>query len=158
MKNPEKTFHWIIGILTKHKIPFVVTGGLAAKSYGSPRELNDFDIDIHDKDFPLFVDEVKPYIIFGPAKYHDERWDLLLMTLNHEGQDIDISGGDTLRICDARTQEWKNDATDFSDIKEREIFGIRVPVISKKALIAYKKMLIGKHQQIDIEAVQNNQI
>jgi hypothetical protein len=155
MKNPEKTFKWIVGVLNKHQIPFVITGGLSAKSYGSPRSLNDIDIDIHDKDFGLILEDIKPYIVSGPAHYEDERWNLLLATLNHEGQEIDLSGGDTLKICDARTGEWKTNQTDFSNVEQREIFSIKVPVISRGDLIAYKSMLEGEHQQVDIQAVKN---
>lgn len=155
MKNPKKTFQWIIGVLNKHNVPFVVTGGLAGKSYGSLRPLNDIDIDIHDKDFDLIMDDIKPHIVFGPGHYEDERWNLLLATLNHEGQEIDISGGDTLKICDARTGEWKLNQTDFYNIERREIFGITVPVILRGDLIGYKSMLQGEHQQVDIQAVQN---
>jgi hypothetical protein len=155
MRNAEKTFGWIVGVLRKNNVPFVVTGGLAGKSYGSPRPLNDIDIDIHDKDFDLILDEIKPYVVFGPAHYQDERWDLLLATLNHEGQEIDLSGANTLKICDARTGEWKLNQTDFSHIEQREIFGIKVPVISRKDLIEYKSMLEGEHQQVDIKAAQS---
>lgn len=154
MKDPQKTLNWIVDIFKKNNVPFVVTGGLAAKSYGSPRGLNDIDIDIHDEDLYLISEQVKPYIVFGPKKYKDERWDLLLLMLNHEGQDIDISGGDTLKICDARSGEWKVDTTDFFDVEKRDIFGIQVPVISKKRLIDYKSMLVGEHQKIDIKAIR----
>lgn len=156
MKNPEKTFQWIVGIFNKHSIPFVITGGLAGKSYGSPRPLNDIDIDIHNKDFGLILDDIRPYIVFGPAQYKDERWDLLLATLNYEGQELDISGGDTLKICDARTGEWKLSPTNFSNVEQREVFGITVPVISRDDLIAYKSMLQGEHQKVDIQAAQNH--
>ena len=155
MKNPELTFHWIIDILEKHNIDFVVTGGLAAKSYGSPRPLNDIDIDIHDNDFGRILNDVKPYITSGPAHYQDERWDLQLMTLNHEGQDIDISGGDTLKICDAATGQWQENQTDFIHVEQRNIFGREVPVISRQDLVSYKTMLQGNHQKIDIQAVQS---
>lgn len=155
MKNPENSFKWIVGVLNKHNIPFVITGGLAAKSYGSPRPLNDIDIDIHDKDFDLILQDIKPYISFGPTLYRDERWNLLLTTLNHEGQDIDISGGDTLKICDARNGEWKPNHTDFHNVEKKEIFGLKVPVISREDLIAYKSMLRGEHQRVDIIAIQN---
>ena len=155
MRNSKKTFNWIIGILKEHDVPFVITGGLAGKSYGSPRPLNDIDIDIHDEDFDRILDEIKPYLIFGPAHYKDERWDLLLATLNHEGQEIDISGGDTLKICDARTGEWKLSPTDFSNVEQRGIFDLTVPVIAREDLVSYKSMLQGEHQQIDIQATQN---
>lgn len=158
MKYPAKTFKWIVDILKKQNIPFVISGGLSAKIYGSPRLLNDIDIDIHDKDINLILKDVEPYITFGPVQYKNKVWDLLLLTLNHEGQEIDISGGDTLRICDVKTGVWHKSPTDFSDIEQREIFGLIVPVISKKDLIEYKSMLVERgheHQQVDIDAVKN---
>ena len=82
----ENAFKWIVLIFENKNIPFVVTGGFAAKIYGSPRPLNDIDIDIHDTDFSLIKDDILPYVIFGPDHYHDERWDLLLATLNYNGE------------------------------------------------------------------------
>ncbi len=155
MKNPTKTFNWIITILQNKHIPFAISGGLAAKSYGSPRQLNDIDIDVHDVDLEKLVEEVKPYITFGPARYKNERWDLQLIKLCHEGQDIDIGGCDNLKICDARTGIWEPCPTDFTDVTYRDIFGIIVPVTPKAELIAYKSMLQGDHQKIDIDAVAN---
>ena len=155
MKNPEKTFNGLVNIFKKHNIAFVISGGLAGKSYGSIRPLNDIDVDIHDKDFDLILNDIKPYITFGPAQYQDERWDLLLATLNHQGQNVDISGGDSLKICDARTGEWKLVPTDFSSVEQRQLFGTTVPVMSRADLIAYKSMLQGQHQQLDIRAAQN---
>jgi len=153
MKDPQNTFRWIVSILKKHDIPFVVTGGLAAKSYGSPRPLNDIDIDISAKGFDKILQDIKPYITFGPDHLKDERWDLSLIVLNHYGQDIDLSAGETIKICDARNGVWHDNPTDFNDVEQREIFGITVPVISRKSLVDYKSMLAGEHQQVDIKAV-----
>jgi hypothetical protein len=81
MKNSEKAFKWIIDILEKNKIPFQVSGGLAARAYGSDRELADIDIEVSDDNVRDLVPEVKEYITFGPGFYKDDNWDLLLMTL-----------------------------------------------------------------------------
>lgn len=152
-KNTEEALRWIAGILEKYKIPFQITGGLAAKIYGSARPLNDIDIDISDSGFDKIFDDVKEYIIYGPAHYVDERWDCKLLTLKFAGLDIDISGGESMRICDVRTGEWKNMPTDFSQSVQKEVFGVDVPVISPKDLVAYKYMLAGEHQKEDISAV-----
>ena len=153
MEKSETAFLWIINLLQKYQIPFVITGGLAAKSYGSPRLLNDIDIDIPDDKFPSIIEELKLYIIFGPERYKDERWDVMLMTLNYYGQEIDISGGDTLKICDARTGRWADCPTDFKNATLNKIFGTAVPVIQRSDLINYKNMLVGEHQKIDIRAI-----
>lgn len=65
-KDTEKAFKWIVGILEKHDVPFQVTGGLAARVYGSTRALNDIDIDISDDDLDKIFPDVEEHIIFGP--------------------------------------------------------------------------------------------
>jgi hypothetical protein len=41
---------------------------------------------------------VQPYIVYGPEHYIDNEFDLLLMTLSYEGQEIDICGADTQKL------------------------------------------------------------
>jgi len=152
MRNTEAALKWIVGLLNKYQIPFQITGGFAGKIYGSERPLNDIDIDIPDKDFSKILEDVREFIIYGPAHFIDERWDCELMTLKFDGQEIDISGATEMKICDARTGEWKQMPTDFTKSVQKEIYGLTVPVISPKDLIIYKSMLIGEHQKVDIKA------
>ena len=154
--NTEKAFNRILYVLNRKEIPFQISGGFAAKIYGSPRPLNDIDIEVPDDKIEYVVPDVRQYIVSGPGRYKDERWDLNLMTLNIRGQEIDISGGYGVKICDARTGVWTPCPVDFSDYELREVFGNYVPVIPKRKLIEYKKMLVGAHQRIDIEAVEKS--
>jgi hypothetical protein len=153
-RDTKKTLHCISGLLRKHRVPFVISGGFSAKIYGSPRPLNDIDMDIPARYFDTILEDIRPYIIYGPDQYVDERWDLQLITLNHEGQEVDISGGDTVHICDARTGEWADVPADFENVEHKEVLGIVVPVVRPEDLISYKSMLAGDHQQIDIDAAR----
>ena len=153
MKDTEKALLWIVSILNNKKIPFQISGGFAAKIYGSPRELNDIDIDILDENFPDIFEDVKQYIIYGPENYKDEKWDALLMTLNYEGQDIDITGTTNGKISNKDKSVWLQYPCDFNKVIYKEVFGITVPVIPKEDLINYKRELDGEHQLIDIEAI-----
>jgi hypothetical protein len=60
-RGSASAFQWIVRILETRAIPFAISGGLAAKSYGSLRELNDIDIDIPDDSFCKIVPEVAPH-------------------------------------------------------------------------------------------------
>lgn len=155
IKIDEKTklaLMWITGILNKHKIPFQISGGFAAKLYGSPRPLNDIDLDIPKERFAEIVDEIKSYIVFGPAEYKDKKWNLYLITLNYHGQEIDIGSTD-VKIHDNTTDTWLDFLSDLSESIEMEVEGIKVSVIPKKDLIDYKKYLDGDHQKIDIDSI-----
>ena len=81
MKKTEEAFKWIVGILKGHGVPFKITGGFAARLYGSDRPLADIDIDILNEKFDEVLPAVNDYIIWGPGRLLDNNWDLLLMTL-----------------------------------------------------------------------------
>ncbi|MEJ0061987.1 MAG: hypothetical protein WDO70_01960 [Alphaproteobacteria bacterium] len=150
MRNSCKSFHWLVGILQKHSVPFVVGGGLAVRSYGAQRPLQDIDVDIRAADFPRLVDDIKPYITFGPARLVDENWDLPIIVLNHHGQDIDICGGDDTKIFDAQNNIWVSVPMDLAAAAPREIFGLTIPVMTPEQLIAYKTLL---KRPVDIEDI-----
>ncbi len=153
MKKTEAAFKWIVNILNEHQIPFQIAGGFAARLYGSTRELADIDIDIPAGRIEDIQEDVKEYIIFGPEMYKDENWDLLLMTLRYEGQDIDISSIDTVKIFNQNTQNWEDGALDFQDTRIHTVFGLDVPVISRENLIKYKSKLLREVDKLDIEEI-----
>ncbi|MFH1261142.1 MAG: hypothetical protein ABIJ10_03590 [Candidatus Micrarchaeota archaeon] len=156
-KNPKKALLWIVGILKKHSVQFQISGGLAARVYGSQRPLNDIDIDIPEEKFEAILNDVKDYIIYEPSWYKDKVWDLYLMTLNYHGQEIDIGGAYKIKICDERTGKWHDFPADFSTVEMRVVFDISVPVISRKALIWYKNILAvdgQPHQKEDIGVIK----
>lgn len=154
MKNTEAAFHWIIGILKKHNVSFRISGGLAAKIYGCQRPLADIDIDIPEKRFKDILPDVKDRIIIEPKKYFGKIWDIFLVTLRYEGQDIDVCAADTAKIYNSKTGEWIN-YSDGLNAEEREIYGMSVPVIPLKDLIEYKTKLGRQVDVEDIKAVQN---
>ncbi len=149
MKNTQAAFHWIIDILERHKITYKISGGLAARVYGATRALADIDIEIDDADILKLVEDVQAFIIFGPARYKDENWELELMTLKYEGQEIDIAGANA-KIFNQQTQSWENCSSDLSTVEMKEVFGRIVPVESEDSLLAYKTK-IGR--VVDIEDV-----
>jgi hypothetical protein len=151
MKKTENALRWIVGIFEKHAIPFQISGGYAAKLYGSDRPLADLDFDVPEEYFQKLIPEVKQYIVYGPQQYKDDSWDLLLMTLNYNGQEIDIAGAYEAKLFDKSTQTWITNRVDLSKALIKEMFGLQLPVMSKEELITYKKKL---NRDVDEEDVR----
>lgn len=157
MKNNAKTaLKWIVAILRKHDIPFQVTGGLAAIAYGASRELADIDIDIPEEAFEIIQPAVAAHITFGPAQFKSEQWNLYLMTLNYQGQDIDLSGAYKTKIFNKQKNRWQKIPANFSTTENIKIMEIVVPIIARSELLKYKTMLARQVDLIDIKQIQEN--
>ena len=146
MKNTEKAFIWITDILEKKGIEYKISGGFAARVYGVSRELADIDIEVKDDDIKIIREQVKPYIMYGPKRYVDDDWDLNLMTLNYEGQEIDIAGIGA-KIFNKKTKQWEDLSSSLDTVEIKEVFGKMVPVESLESLINYKTKL---SREVDI--------
>ncbi|TSC85895.1 MAG: hypothetical protein G01um10148_803 [Parcubacteria group bacterium Gr01-1014_8] len=146
---------WILEILHRNEVEYQITGGLAAKIYGSPRPLNDIDIDLSGKSFPTIVPEISEYITFGPARFKDGKWDMDMISLNYQGQEMDLSGIDNdPRISNKPRTEWIPYLSDISKKLKLDHEGMDVWVMHPRALAAYKKELDGDHQSMDIAAAE----
>ena len=146
---------WITEILDRNNIPYKIGGGFAAKIYGSPREVNDIDMSLSGKYFDVIVNEVKEHITAGPKHYLNEKWDCNTLSVSYEGQDIDMTDIDTLKMTNLDQTEWINvkDIRLFDGIIT-DINGIKASIMDPRDLIRYKKELRGEHQLIDIEYIQ----
>lgn len=153
MKDTAKTFSWIVNLLKEKNIPFVIDGGLAAEAYGSPRELADIDIVVPDKSIYELEPLVRELVVFGPDRYKDESWDVLLMTLDQEGQLVDLSGAESSNIFNKEKEQWVSNPTDLTKFQEKEIFGIKVPLIPKEDLIKEKTELDRFVDEEDVAAI-----
>lgn len=153
MKDSVTALRWAVELLRKLNVPFQITGGLAARVYGCPRQLYDIDFSIPEEDFPVVEASVRPYVIWGPAHYQDDHWELLLMTVRYAEQEIDFGGAFQTRIFDPRKGVWVPFAENFSTAERRIVFGVEVPVICKEDLIAYKRILNRDVDREDVAAL-----
>jgi len=150
-----KPLRWIIGILNRHQIPFQVTGGLAARLYGGTRPLGDIDLDIPEDRFDEILSEVKPYLTFGPAIHTDENWKVYLITLNYEGQDIDLGGAYQTQIFDPSQEQWVDSAANLGNVRIVRVSDLEIPVVDAMDFITYKGKLNRAMDTEDIDAVKN---
>lgn len=156
MDRLERGLRWIADILERHRVPFQLTGGLAAHAYGATRPIHDIDLDIPEDRFEEVLAEVRPYVIYGPEHYRDKVWDLMLMTLNYHGQEIDLGGAYDTRILDEKTGEWHDCRADLAATQLMTVCGVTVPVVSKRELMEYKAWLAlpGDHQERDVREMR----
>ena len=98
---------------------------------------------------------MQPYITNGPARFKGNKWDLLLMTLNYQGQEIDLSGSDSISIFNEQTNAWVKLTENLAEATIKNIFEMSLPVIPIQSLIYYKKILSRDVDLIDIEQIEN---
>lgn len=153
MEKTLEALKWIIHIFEKHNINYQITGGFAAKLYGSVRPLNDIDFEIQEKSFPIVLPEISKYVTFGPARFKNDKWDIELIILNYCGQNIDICGYETARMSSKDRTKWISNEDDPMKSRVVKFEGLKLKVICPSDLIEYKKELDGIHQLQDIKAV-----
>jgi hypothetical protein len=154
MKNTQAALIWITDILKRHDVPFQIAGGFAACVYGGTRPLLDIDIDVPEEMFHLIQPAVADYITFGPAQFKSDKWDLLLMTLNYQDQEIDLGGAYKTKIFNSQRNEWQTLRVDFSEAVMHTVSGLELPIISRKELISYKKILARDVDLIDVAEIE----
>ena len=150
---------WIVEIFDRHSIPYRIGGGLAAHIYGADRPVNDIDISLSGAHFPVIVSEVSKYITAGPKHYSNAKWDCDTLSLSYNGQEIDMTDIDTLRMSNKEQTEWFQTKDHFRKFPNKtvDVEGITVSLIDPRDLLAYKRELADKnlqYQMIDIEAVE----
>jgi hypothetical protein len=147
----EKAFHYIIDLIEGQGINYQISGGLAARVHGSERLLADIDIDVEPSALPRLAELTKEYVVRPLGRYQDAHWDLLLLTINVAGQEIDLCSPQAL-IFNHVAQAWKSYDSDLSQYEIKEVFGRKVRVETRDALLTYKRIL---GREVDIEDVRS---
>lgn len=148
-KKTIKALLWIAKILNNNNIPYKIGGGLAVSIYGSKREVNDIDISLSGKYFPIIVPLVKEFIISEPKHYLNEKWDCTTLSLNYYGQEIDLTDVNTLLMKDNKKWIKNKEIYEKYPSVTKKINGIQVTLMHPKVLLEYKKHLDGDHQKSD---------
>lgn len=122
-------------------MPYQVVGGLAARSYGATRPLNDIDLYVPDGDLARVATLADPFVTRKPCHHRDGHWDLTFMKLAKGLWEIELGGADTARYFDGRRGEWIEAEIDFSDFQLRLAEGVEIRVIPFRRLVRYKRAL-----------------
>ncbi|MCL2037835.1 hypothetical protein FWG95_02425 [Candidatus Saccharibacteria bacterium] len=156
-KKTEIALKWIATVLNQNKIPYAIGGGTATYLYGSGRKVNDIDISVSAKDFPAIIPLVQNYIVAGPKHYKNEKWDCTTLSLNYEGQAIDLTDRDTLLMSKKDGTGWLKNKEIYSKYPNvvKDFKGLEVSLMDPRVLIEYKQELSGAHQEADVEFLKN---
>ena len=152
--DPVATLAWLADLLARHGVPWRVTGGLAARCHGATRPLADIDIDVPDDALLALQPALAGFVVDPPHRHRSATWDLLLCTLDHHGQQVDLAGGSSCRIFDHARGEWQDDLFAAHEVVHRELLGRVVPVIPRAALLAYKRALDRDVDRLDVAMIE----
>lgn len=153
MKESERAFEWITGLLDELGYPYLVVGGLAATIFGSKRTLYDIDLDVPAVALEDIARRFKGHVTFGPARFRDEQFDIQLLSLRYADQDIDLTAAEDIQLFDRTAAQWRHVPTDLMAREIHEVLGKKVFVMKRDALIAYKKMLARDTDLEDVAAM-----
>nr|WP_267955313.1 hypothetical protein [Halomonas ethanolica] len=138
-------------MLRNRNIPFLICGGLAAKGYGSERDLNDVDLFVPDDRFSEVVEAGQEFITKPAAHYREEGWDLTYVQFKYEDIKIEVGCAAGASIFDKESQTWIPLDIDFSRYETRYLLGVELPMMLKEDLVRYKLAL---SRQVDLEDVR----
>lgn len=144
---------WIVSRLRELDVPFQVVGGLAATAHGAPRELNDIDIYVPEGALERLRPELERHLAGGPRRHRDEHWDCYFMELRYAGEEIELAEAGRTRYRRGVGHPWHAAGVDFGRPVHREVFGVRVPVMAARELVAYKRRLNRPVDREDVRAL-----
>ena len=147
---------WIVGLLGDRDVPYLICGGLAAKGYGSERELNDIDLFVPGEHFSSVVQAGQEYISKAATHYREEGWDLTYVQFKYEGVKVEVGSADDPQIYDAGRQAWVPLDIDFSRYLTVRLLGLELTLMLKEDLVRYKLALSRPVDIQDVRAIRES--
>ena len=143
---------WIVDALNRHRVPYQVVGGLAARAHGARRPVVDVDLYVPFDRATAALEEIRPHIYWGPEYYLDDHWDLTYLKANYAGQKIELGDSSSNpRYFNAEAGRWEAQRVDYGRSVTIPIFGVEAKVMPKDELIRYKRHLGREVDLIDVE-------
>ena len=150
----QEAIRWIVDLLRSRDIPFLICGGLAAKGYGSDRDLNDIDLFVPGECFSDVVEAGQEYISKPATRYREAGWDLTYVQFKYAGVKIEVGSAAGASIFAKESQTWIPLDIDFSRYETVSLLGAELPLMLKEDLIRYKLALSRPVDIEDIRAIQ----
>ena len=150
----SQAFRWIVDALDRHNVPYQIVGGAAARAYGAYRDLVDNDIYIPFDEAASLLEEVLPYVTWGPQHHSGGEWDLTFLKLNYGGQKLELGDSSSEpRFFHQKDQRWVEQRIGYERSTTVDLFGFVVKVMPKEELVEYKAALGREVDQGDLEQI-----
>lgn len=154
-ENHIKALKLVIPVFEQNNITYRITGGLAGNLYGSQWQLHDIDIGVAKKDIDKVVELFKEYIAIDLMRIVDDEFDLLMMTLEMFGVDIEIYQAEDAFVYNGDTAVKLNG--DFSIYNIIYFQGLELRVEPLEEIIHYKELLGRENDLADLRRLLFNQ-
>lgn len=142
------TLNWLIDIFSRNNVKFRIWWWFAVNLYWWNRPTADIDIDLFEEDIIKILPEIKEYITFWFWNYTDEEWDLNMVTLNYNWQEVDLCWIENVKIFNRNNWKFEELHTDLSELNYIVFQWLNLPVMKKEELIEYKSKVL---RNVDIE-------
>jgi len=150
----REALRWIVHALDRHNVPYQIVGGAAARAYGAYRELVDIDIYVPFDEAAGLLEEVKPYVTWGPEHHSGDEWDLTFLKIDYGGQKVELGDSSSgPRFFDQKNQRWVEQRIGYERSASVELFGVEAKVMPKEELVEYKAVLGREVDRADLEQI-----
>lgn len=153
-QKQKEALLFLTGKLKENSVAFQVTGGLAAKVYGSTRPLYDIDLEVSHLDIQKVRVIFKDYIVDDFYHLQDNVFDIYLLSFKIDGVNVDI-GQVEENYFTSPSGERKRIDSDLSKAVIIDVDGISVPVQDKGELLEYKRFMSREVDLKDIFDIEN---
>lgn len=149
-KKAYEALSFIIPLLQKHNLQWVITGGFACYVYGVPRQLTDIDIDVNaSKDTPAFkqfYEELKQYLTQPLKHFVDQNYDNYNFEVTIQGQVVDICPMAEMKVINKQSGQYENFYEGFPQVEFKNFNGLELPLLAKDLIIKNKEMLVFQRE------------
>ena len=137
----------------REEISWICIGGIAAIAWGAKRPLADIDILIGKKDIDKVSGHFEKETIANFRHYITKSWDIRQTKIIINNVTIDVCQAEDFFILN-NGKKYRLDSY-VNRPSLGEVAGITIPVLPKKELIRYKKLLGRYVDHIDLRQLEN---
>jgi hypothetical protein len=147
---------WLADLFRDREVRYAAAGGLAARAWGAKRPLVDLDFYVHGEDLDRIESDLAPFVVAPLTKIENDHWDLSLLRLEYAGVPLELSVGEGAKYQEAKTGVWHDACPVFENCPELELFGTRLRVMNRDALIEYKLRVDRAVDRADVAAIEGS--